>query len=47
MAFAIAALVSGCSTDSDTADGPESQAAVVGDAVDLDGVQIDVRRDPG
>ncbi len=48
VALGIAALVSGCSAGSDTADGPEStQVAVVDDAADLDGVQFDVRRDPG
>lgn len=48
VALGIVALVSGCSAVSDTADGPESaQAAVVDDAIKLDGVQLDVRRDPG
>jgi hypothetical protein len=43
---ALAAVASGCSAGSDTADGV-SQTAVAGDVVELDGVQFDVRRDPG
>jgi hypothetical protein len=43
----LAAAASGCSAGSDTANGNNSQTAVADDAVELDGVQFDVRRDPG
>lgn len=44
----LAALAAGCSADSETASEPkDTQATVTGDADGLDGVQVDVRRDPG
>lgn len=43
----LAVLAAGCSAGSDTAGGQSTRPAVVGDAVELDGVRFDVRRDPG
>ena len=43
-----AALVAvGCSADGDTGAGLETTEAATNDAVTLDGVRFDVRRDPG
>jgi len=44
----LAALVAGCAADADSADeSANTQPSIASDEVALDGVSVEVRRDPG
>lgn len=46
-ASSAALMAAGCSSSADPTSGPDTTGTQVSDAVALDGVRLDVRRDPG